>query len=35
MVADLVVVEGDPTREIKSLRAVKLVMKGGVLYRQP
>lgn len=33
--ADLVAVEGDPTKEIKSLRKVKLVMKGGVLHKQP
>ena len=34
MLADLIAVEGDPTKEIAAQRKVKFVMKGGVVYKQ-
>lgn len=33
LLADLIAVDGDPSKDLSSLRRVKLVMKGGVTYK--
>lgn len=35
MLADVIAVAGDPTQKIEAIRDVRLVVKGGVVYKRP
>lgn len=35
MMADIIAIEGDPSSDISNIRKIKLVIKDGIVYKQP
>jgi imidazolonepropionase-like amidohydrolase len=35
MMADIIAIEGDPSSNMSSIRKVTLVIKDGIVYKQP
>ncbi len=35
LAADIIAVQGDPSKDIKMMRSVRLVMKDGIIYKRP